>query len=427
VKEKPVPLSERIAIGVATAVFIGTSAFIGSCDKDVNNSALDDVKQREQIETFITYHPDSPIYTEKNLSSLYESVKKNGFETVRFDIRWNLIEPEKGKIDSPHLMVYQDAVGEVTEKELEDPIIILSSAPDWAKEEYKTDKEAFFNSFQSYASQVKDAVSNLPGKQISHLQLFNELNNPLYNFIEISDLPRLVEIVKKAFLDYNPNLKVFTTVLASNILGIADNAGYGQNVMGYLSEFKTIKDSFDGIGIDYYPGTWQFKLDRFKDPANIAGDLLSGYAVLSPFTDPFSRIEAINGERKDILLDNFKDLAMLEKTFREVSSWGIEYYLAETGFPSNWPWLNEDYQELFYVTFFSRLDKLFRQFEEEGIPLPAKIGIYQIRDEAPGNIFGWFLRIATPTPMNSFGIEESDGDPKEVELNGTINKITKKF
>jgi hypothetical protein len=37
------------------------------------------------------------------------------------------------------------------------------------------------------------------------------------------------------------------------------------------------------------------------------------------------------------------------------------------------------------------------------------------------------LRIATPTPMNSFGIEESDGDPKEVELNGTINKITEKF
>lgn len=424
-KEKTASLSKKAIIYSTTLATV--SAFVADAilNRDIDKEALAQIKNREEIELVITDHtPDLTEISKGTMDGLYKSVEELGFEGVRFDLRWRLIEPQKGGFDSAHLRQYQEAIIENSEqKELNDPILILGDAPSWAKELYKSNKEAFYSSFEVYATKSRDAISSLPGKKISHIQLFNELNHPFYNFISVEDLPRLADLVRSVFKKYNPDIKIFSTVIASNLLG---KGGYGEGVMEYLARLEPIKDTFDGIGVDYYPATWNIKLDRWKNPENIGRDLFTKWAVIMPFPEVI-KDAVLDWDKKDILKDNFSDLDLLEKALREIASWGKESYIMEIGFPSDVIGLDEDLQKLFYLTFFYNLDLLFRKLEEEGIALPVKVGIYQLRDEVQRGAMAWALRFLNLTPMESWGLGKSDGEPKEVIEDRVIQEIIGKF
>lgn len=418
------PIRRKIATGaISAALLAGYTSELFNLQKNNTLTAKPDGHTLiipNIDEKFVTDHKPDLKPKDSELNKLYENIKKDGFDTVRFDLRWNLIEPTMGILDNSQIDSYGSAIKEVENAGLDDPILILSSPPLWAKELYEKDKAGFFTAFEEYVENVNAILSDSGTSKVTHVQLLNEINHPVYNFVEIEDLPKMVEIVRNGLADYNPDLKIFVTLLASNLLDATERIGYTQNIRNYMEELKTIKDCLDGVGIDYYPGTWQVDIKRWSNIGNIAMDMATASAILNPFISPVSKYRIAGWQRDDFFKDLFRDLDLLEDTVNEISTWGIEYYLTETGFPTNWPWITEDLQVEFYNIYFSELQEMFERLKVQGKPLPSKIGVYQAVDERPKGTLAWVLRILTPTPMNDWGIRKANGEPKKILQNGSL-------
>lgn len=325
---------------------------------------------------YVTDHSADDELTFTNIKELYHWTRVEGISSIRYDFRWNRIEPEMNKLNEEQLRRYVRAAALMVQEGLEVPTIILSSIPGWALKMYKKDnKEGFFNAFQSYVQKVRTALNELDCK-ITHVQVLNEWNNPIYTRIAMRDFPRLCEIVREVFNDYS-GIKIMGTIIASNINNFLARFGFGINLFDYLRKLKEIKGSFDVIAVDYYPGLWHFPLSQ------------AGFNWRNIFAN----------------------LEMLKVVFEEIAGWGIEYELGETGLPTKWPW-SEERQLQFYQVFFESFQQLLKDFEKRGITSPSRIGLYEATDEAPKNLLGKFLQVATPFPEHDLGMRKSDGSRK---------------
>ncbi|OGF28901.1 hypothetical protein A2477_02480 [Candidatus Falkowbacteria bacterium RIFOXYC2_FULL_47_12] len=268
---------------------------------------------------------------------------------------------------------------------LEAPTIILSNPPKWAVELYKTDKEKFFTAYQDYVEQVKDSLAQTGGEKISRVQILNELNNKVYTPVRTEDVPRMCNITREAFHEYNPDIKLMATLLASNTTWFV-----GTPIEKYLTEFEKIKDSFDIIAVDYYPGLWH--LDA------------RGASSLQP---------------SELYKQMVKKTELLKKVFEKIASWGKEYELGEVGAPTNEPWASEKGQRYFYDKFFLEFKHLLADFQKHGLKLPSRVGLYEAKDEPPRTLTGKILRRMTPFPEHDLGMREGDGRRKLV-LQGNV-------
>lgn len=334
------------------------------------------------FEFYVTDH--SPDYSDtgnpEKLRELYADIKRDGVQSVRYDWHWRNVEPESGKYSGEHLKRYRQAKEIMQEVGLEEPTIILSNPPKWAVELYKTDKEKFFDAYRQYAEQVRDSLAQSGGRKISKIQILNELNNGVYTPVKTEDLPRMCQITRDVFREYNPDIKLMATLLASNTTKLV-----GTPIEQYLPEFKKIKDNFDIIAVDYYPGLWHFDIKDAK-----------------------------SWNPKDIFKHMVKQMGLLRTSFEEISTWGKEYELGEVGLPTKEPWGDEKSQRYFYDAFFRAYKQMMVDFRSKGIKLPSRVGFYQAIDEAPRNLLGKILRTATPFPEHDMGVRESSGRRKLV-------------
>lgn len=277
-----------------------TDSFLPERGSDVNASER---KTSFDLHFYVTDHSaDHPDTGDpKNLEALYGDIQKDGIKSVRYDWHWNKIEPERGTYSQEHLNRYRDAKSMMHTVGLQEPTIILSNPPEWAKDLYRIDKEKFFQAFRDYAEQVRDSLSQSTGEKVSVIQILNELNNDIYTPVHVEDIPRFSAITREVFKTYNPNIKLMGTVIASNTIRFM-----GTPIEQYLPELKKIKDSFDIIAVDYYPGMWHH---------------------------PASLKDYITNPRKT-LKNAMKNIELLQKVFEEISTWGKEYELGEVGMPS---------------------------------------------------------------------------------------------
>ncbi len=334
------------------------------------------------IEFYVTDHsPDNPdTGSPEKLRELYTDIKRDGVQSVRYDWHWRNVEPEAGKYSDEHLERYKAAKEIMQEVGLEAPTIILSNPPKWAVELYKTDKGKFYEEFRKYAEQVRNSLAQAGGEKISKIQILNELNNKVYTPVETADLPRMCEIAREVFREYNPDAKLMATLLASNTTKLV-----GTPIEQYLPEFKKVKDNFDIIAVDYYPGTWHLDI---KNPKS-----------WSP---------------KEIFKNMVKQMGLLRSVFEEISAWGKEYELGEVGLPTKLPWGGEKSQRYFYDAFFRAYKQMMVDFRSRGKKLPSRVGFYQAIDEPPRSILSRVLRATTPFPEHDFGVRKSSGRRKFV-------------
>ncbi|MCX6713883.1 MAG: hypothetical protein NTV48_02145, partial [Candidatus Vogelbacteria bacterium] len=155
----------------------------------------------------------------EELRELFADIKKDGISSIRYDWRWNRIEPGQGAVESGALARYAEGIKLMAEEGLEAPTIILSSVPDWAIDLYKKDKEGFFVAYREYAEQVKNSltqVSDQAGVKISRVQVLNELNNSVFTPFDPVELPRFCAITREVFQDYNPEIELLGTFMAGN-------------------------------------------------------------------------------------------------------------------------------------------------------------------------------------------------------------------
>lgn len=320
------------------------------------------------------------------LRALYKDIKKDGIDQVRSDWDWNLIERNPGEVDSEQLERFQTAAKIMKEEGL-DPLIILSNPPDWAKKMYEKNPQEFVESFRKYTDVVKSGVE-AAGITPETVQVLNELNNPAYTPVtEMQTIGELSDATREAF----PESKIMVSVLASAIPEAVSGRGFSEDIHTFLPKLKEIKDKFDVLAIDYYPGAWQRTISG-------EGGRLKNL------------IKRVVVPGKEEYKEMFKDVSLFRETAEEVASWGKEYELGETGFPvKGIYWGNERRQRYFYDAFFRSLKDVMLDFRERGIKLPSKIGLYQAQNEPPRNFIGKIMR-KTPYPEFNWGMRDDEGN-----------------
>jgi len=344
---------------------------------DVEHSA--EKERGFDLSFYVTDHsPDHPeTGSPEKLRALYEDIKRDGIQSVRYDWHWKKVEPKAGEYDEAQLDRYAQAKDIMHEVGLNAPTIILSNPPKWAVELYKKDKEGFYRSFEAYVSQVRDELAASAGEKVSTVQVLNELNVKMYTPVSTEDLPRMCEIVRRVFAEYNPDTKLLATTAASNLGRFA-----GTPIKKYLEEFEKIRDSFDVIAVDCYPGLWHLNPRGAKS--------------LKP---------------KEIFKRMVAQTDLLKEAFETIAAWDMEYELGETGISSHGPWGSEESQRYFYDAFFRAFKHMLVDFRARGLRLPARIGLYEAIDEPPQTTTGKLLR-KTPYPEHDLGMRKADGDRK---------------
>jgi hypothetical protein len=343
-------------------------------------------KEKERgfdLDFYITDHSaDSELTgSPEKLHELYADIKKDGIESVRYDWRWRAIEPQQGEYSADQLARYSRAKDIMREAGLKEPTIILSDLPEWAKKLYKENKEGFFEEYAKYVAEVKRSLEASGGKKVSTIQILNELNTSVYTSIKIEDLSRLSHITREAFRDYNPEIKLMVTLLASNTTKLV-----GTPIEQYLPELEKVKDAFDIVAVDYYPGMWHL------DPKDAESILPS-----------------------DIYKAMVKSIDLLKSSFAEIATWGKEYELGEVGMRTNAPLGgSEKAQRYFYDSFFRAFKHMMVEFQEKNVRLPSRVGFYEAMDEPPKDMMGKVLRKLTPFPEHDMGMRSSEGRRKMI-------------
>jgi len=337
----------------------------------------------------------------EELRELFADIKKDSISSIRYDWRWNRIEPGQGAVESETLTRYTEGIRLMTEAGLEAPTIVLSSVPGWAMDLYKKNKEEFFAAYREYVEQVKNSliqVSEETGVKISRVQVLNELNNSVYTPFSPDELPRFCAITREVFQDYNPEIKLIGSFMAGNSSELTSKVKMGVPIEKYLAENKELLAVFDTYAIDYYPGTWHVPITE---------RLITGKEI-------------------------FAQMGLLETVMTEIASWGKEYEIGEVGLPTNMTFLsakhNEDRQRYFYQVFFRAFKKLLLDFQERGVALPTQVGLFEAMDEPPKNLKGKILRSVTPFPEHDFGMRRAGagaGTRKEI-LRGNRNVAPEK-
>lgn len=353
------------------------------------------------MEVFVTDHsPDNQdTGDQENLGRLYRDIAGDGVDRVRYDFHWGKLEGQPGKFDRGLLSRYKNAKNIQAEVGLKEPIIILSNPPEWAKKLYSEGKkEEFYEAFRKYAEEVESSLAQAGGEKVTTVQILNELNNSIYTPVAMEDIPKLCQITREVFREYNPDLKLSCTIIAGNTSKFVSKDKKDAKV--FLSELKEIKDSFDKIVIDYYPGTWHLPLSEV--------DYERGLTFLQwPPT-------------KGVFKELVKQVGYLREVLEEVAQWGVDYEIGEVGMPSKFPWGGEKSQRYFYDVFFRAFKHLLIDFRKRGIKLPSALGLYEAIDEPPRNAAGKVLDKFTPHPEARFGMRQADGKRKSI-LQGRIH------
>src|ERR1700733_8599655 len=134
------------------------------------------------LKFYVTDHsPDSEeTGNPEELRKLYEDIKKDGVTSVRYDWRWNKIEPDQDDFQQESLGRYGKAIEIMKDAGLEAPTVVLSSIPEWALKLYKEKKPSFFEGYRKYVRHVQESLSAASGKTgqlVERVQVLNELNN----------------------------------------------------------------------------------------------------------------------------------------------------------------------------------------------------------------------------------------------------------
>jgi len=121
--------------------------------------------------------------------------------------------------------------------------------------------------------------------------------------------------------------------------------------------------------------------------------------------------------------DTYKQIEPLKKVCETISSWGKDYEIGESGFPTV-AGASEKRQRYFYDTFFRAFRQMLVDFHSRGVRLPGRIGLFETEDEPNSSFGGPFEKILgredvrkvvdAVNPEHHWGLKKDEDTPKEI-------------
>lgn len=362
-----------------------------------------------KIEICTTQHfPDFEQMNASQMKDVCTRVKEVGINSLRWNFRWAKIMTENGVFNHQAYNHYVEAMKSMKETGLES-ILVLSDPPEYIKNIARTtgNSEEFQTAFKRYLGLVQKAHEEADVYQIVNgekiygpkvIQFENELNVGMYNDwikvggmndkskFSVPEIRQALQMIKEYFPHSDRLMNMFFSN-AINIIakGIAVGNRFppvfrGLSGKDYLELLSQCKDDFEILGIDYYPGTYNFT------------KLGQGFPAMWSDLKPIEDILTKASDKRDEFLGK-KKIALTE--FGAVSGLGLLPFTPKT-------------QKGFYVYFLRELQRIVRkvdtQVAEDSLrfrqPL-TMISTYQIHDENDPH-----------TAIQNFGVLDIEGNPK---------------
>ncbi len=221
----------------------------------------------------IHFPPSMPLW---KAELLINYAKDLGAQYIRFDVRWNVVEPKKGLFNMTALARYKHIIEYMENLGIYPIVIVGTGIPGWAVNPLESNPTAFLN----YAKQYAAKVSKYLGSYVTYYQLGNELNHPANIILKpylVPIAPQYIAALGKGVKSGNP----YYIGIVNVYVGIG--ASLPEWSLALITWIKLSGKYFDIIAIDYYPGTWS--LTYFSD--------WSPLSILISIADEFGKIPAI--------------------------------------------------------------------------------------------------------------------------------------
>lgn len=316
-----------------------------------------------KIEPFITdYLPDDTSFGYGDRVKYYQRLKDTlGIASVRTEFRMKDMINTDGGWNETTALRYGDSLKAMKEAGLDSPTIVLFTPADWMYAQAKTNPQQFVDLYGRFAGRVAELCHQTTVAP-SRVQVMNEVNTQFQTKVGFETTIALIQKTAELFKKDFPETKIITTVLTEPV---KDWREYTTKLL------KSAGDNLDGIGFDYYPGSYEY-------PANIPVIGKKPYEAFAGKT-PYPWIAA---EKQQGVLK------------------GKEVILSEIGVPA----LSAEskFQRFGYDRIVQTLDHFFLNLERGGVPaheVISAIGFFQggrvegVDTKVPGGVdfFPWTL------------------------------------
>lgn len=286
------------------------------------------------IDEHLSYFKD-PLFAEKTeqLRFIFKEMQSIGIKKHRYDIKWEDVQSRPDETDLQHLERLRK-IGEMAKEAGMDNGIVLSHPPKWALELAKKDPQEFIAAFTEFVDVALDALAGDGKNSVvpSSIQIFNELNVPIYTIKEVySLLPDCVDIVKnKSFEKFGKKIPLMTTLNVTNPLLKGTNFPWGDPVE-FIQQNRDILSNFDEIGLDYYPGIWHMPPETVK----LYWENRNYFLDVFKFRNDPDKIKALTKQPHiDMFRRVFGNMELLERTIKELKPLGKRVLISEVGAPT---------------------------------------------------------------------------------------------
>lgn len=319
---------------------------------------------------FITHHaPDTEALTFTHFQEMCKDMKTVGFSEHRFDVRWNTSAPTAHTTNQEYL-TRAARFAQIAQKEGLKPVVIFSTPPTWA---YKgQSSEHIANAYANFTQNVKTVFDNAD-VSITAVQLLNEINNPVYTpKCFLSELPTMTAITKNVFGE--------TTDVSATLVA----AKPWTNVGRFVEKHKNSLLPLTSIGLDFYPGVYQFKKNTISP---------KGGGIIARQTLEAISTKGMKPARKDfiaLLTDQLTNVDAFSQTIADVKKIlpDANIDIGEMGFPTLLPLQqrNPDHEHLQGFALKRIADALKPVVEKHNI---RKIGFYSLLDDREFGVLNW--------------------------------------
>ena len=192
----------------------------------------------------IHFPPSMPLW---KAELLINYAKDLGAQYIRFDVRWNVVEPKKGVFNMTALARYKHIIEYMESLGIYPIVIVGTGIPGWASGLLSSNLIVHQDEFLKYAQEYAAKVSKYLGYEVFYYQLGNELNHLNHALFYLNGLAaKYIAALGKGVGEGNPYYIGIVNVFA-------DIIGWTNTLESWI---KASGKYFDIIAIDHYPGTW---------------------------------------------------------------------------------------------------------------------------------------------------------------------------